>query len=65
MMKKVICKCGSDKWRLKSSLVYSCIPPINEEIYECINCGETHTKTSQQTMEEYNPVVELFEENVE
>lgn len=64
-MKKVICECGSNEWRLKESLVYTCIPPIHADIYACVKCGKTYEKTTQQTMEEYNPVVELYDDEPE
>ena len=60
-MKKVICECGSSKWVLKNSLVYNCIPPIHADIYACAKCGKTYEKTTQLTMEEYYPEVEIFD----
>ena len=60
-MKKVICECGSSKWILKESLVYTCIPPIHADIYECVECGKTYEKTTQSSLEEYYPEIEIFD----
>jgi len=60
-MRKVICECGNSKWVLKESLTYTCIPPIHADIYECTKCGKTYEKTTQSTLEEYYPEVDLYD----
>ncbi len=63
MKNKVICECGSTKWKYKESIIYASLPSISADIYECINCGEIYEKRhKQQSVEDLHPVVELFEE---
>ena len=64
-MKKVICECGSSKWRLKECFTYTSIPSIDVEMYECVECGKTYEKRIQQTMGEMYPEVEVFDNEPE
>ena len=63
MEKKIVCKCDCSQWRFVRGIVYTSYPPINADIYECVDCGETYEKRhKKQSIEDLHPVSELFEE---